>query len=237
MKTMKTAQTIAFALVLALPAMAAAHEPGGMGGMGGAGGMGGPGMLAVADDGSVLVTEMTAGMMGGGGPGQAVDRELLNITAAGQVRWRASFDDGWPMMPVTNGDLVVLALRDDWWMGGGMGGDGDPPGGGGGGGGGMPGGGPHADTVTLVGLDLATGAERWRTEIDGDMASIPEFAPDGSGLYLTVRDMGMGVQMPVGPMHQGDAPTGDMLMSTSVVALDRSGSVLWTVDLSGGMMP
>lgn len=97
----------------------------------------------------------------------------------------------------------------------------------------MPGGGPHADTVTLVGLDLVTGAERWRTEIDGDMASIPEFAPDGSRLYVTVRDMGMGFPMPFGSMHQGDAPTGGMLMSTSLVALDRGGTVLWSLDLSG----
>jgi hypothetical protein len=233
---MNTLRTAVFALALALPALAMPHGPGGMGGMGGTGGMGGPGMLTVADDGSVLVTEVTSGMMGGG-PGQMGDRELLNITPGGQIRWRVSFDDGWPMLPVNDGDLVVLALREDWWMGGGMGGDGSPPGGGngggggGGGGGGMPGD-PHADTVTLVGLDLATGAERWRTEIDGDMASLPQFASDGSAFYATVRDFGQGSQMPGTPMHQGSAPSGAMLMSTSVVAVNRNGTVLWVLDLS-----
>ena len=92
---------------------------------------------------------------------------------------------------------------------------------------------PHADSVTLVGLDLATGAERWRTEIDGDMASLPQFAPDGSRFYMTVRDFNPGFQMPATPMHQGDAPSGAMLMSTTVVAVNRSGTVLWSFDLSG----
>jgi hypothetical protein len=189
-------------------------------------------MLTVAGDGSVLVTEMTAGMMGGGGSGQMVDRELINIAPDGHVRWRVSFEEGWPMMPVNDGDLVVFALGEDSWMGGGMGGDGSPPGGGQGGGGGGGGGMPGAASVTLVGLDLATGGERWRTEIDGDMASLPQFAPDGSRLYLTVRDMGTGSQMPGAPMHQGDAPSGAMMMSTSVVAVGRNGVVLWLLDLS-----
>ena len=229
---------VLLALVLSLPVLAAAHGPGGVGGMGSSGAMGGPGMLTVADDGSLLVTEVGSGMMGGGS-GQPDQRELVNISAAGQLRWRVTFEDGWPMMPVTEGDLVVLALREDWWMGGGPGGDGGPPGGGGhggggggGGGGGMPGD-PHADTVTLVGLDLATGAERWRAEVDGDMASLPQFAPDGSRFYLTVRDFAPGSQMPGTPMQQGSAPSGAMLMSTTVVAVNRSGTVLWSFDLSG----
>ena len=226
---MNASRVITLVLGLAVPAFVAAHGPGGMGGMGGPAGAGGPGMLTIADDGSLLVTEMGYGMMGGG-QGYMDGRELLNITPGGQVRWRVSFDDGWPMMPVSDGDLVVLALREDWWMGSGPGGDGNPPGGGGGGGGGMPGD-PHADTVTLVGLDLATGGERWRTEVDGDMASLPQFAPDGSRFYLTVRDFGSGFQMPGAPMHQGDAPNGAMMLSTSVVAVGRSGQVLWSLDL------
>jgi hypothetical protein len=229
---MKSSVFLAIALTLAAPIVAAAHEPGGMGGMGGTGGMGGAGMLTVADDGSLLVTDVGSGMMGGGGSGQGVDRELVNISAAGQLRWRASFDVGWPMLPASDGDLVVLALREDWWMGGGLGGDGQPPGGGGGGGGGMPGD-PHADSVTLVGLELATGHELWRTVLDGDMASLPQFAPDGSRFYVTVRDFDSGSQMPATPMHQGDAPSGAMLMSTTVVAVNRSGTVLWSLDLSG----
>jgi len=235
---MKKDALFAIALTLAAPLLATAHGPGGAGGMAGPGGGGGPGMLTIADDGSLLVTEMGSGMMGGGNPGQMVDRELLNITPDGQIRWRTSFDDGWPMAPVSDGDLVVLALREDWWMGDGPGGDGSPPGGGGhggggggGGGGGMPGD-PHADSVILVGLDLATGGERWRTEIDGDMAALPEFAPDGSRFYLTVRDLDPGSQMPGTPMHQGNAPAGAVLMSTAVVAVGRDGQLLWSLDLS-----
>jgi hypothetical protein len=76
------------------------------------------------------------------------------------------------MMAVTDGDLVVFTLREDWWMGSGSGGDGGDPGGGHGGGPGGPGGpgggDPHSDSVIVVGLDLDTGTERWRTEIAGD---------------------------------------------------------------------
>ncbi|MCU0302811.1 MAG: hypothetical protein MUC56_01975 [Thermoanaerobaculales bacterium] len=219
----------------------AAHG-GGMPGGGGQGGMGGAGMLTVADDGSLLVTEMSvmAGVPGGPGGGMSGDRALLNITADGAQRWRAEFDEGWPMMPVTEGDLVVLALRADWWSGWSGGGDGGwthgGGHGGGGGGGGGGGQGPHADTVTLVGLDLANGAERWRTVVDGDIASAPRFSPDGSRFYLTVRDLvdGPGGGIGNGPLHQGDAPRGHQLMSTTVVAIGRDGTVLWSLDLADG---
>jgi outer membrane protein assembly factor BamB len=166
--------------------------------------------------------------------GPSTSRELVNINPSGTVRWRSSFDDGWPMMPVTNGDLVVFVLREDWWMGSGHGGDGGPPGGGGGGPGGPggPGGDPHADEIIVVGLDLATGSERWRTTLDGDMATVPQFAPDGSQIYFTARDMSGDGRLPGDPMHQGDAPWGGSLMTTSVLALDRAGNLLWSLDLS-----
>jgi hypothetical protein len=67
------------------------------------------------------------------------------------------------------------------------------------------------------------------------MASAPQFAPDGSRFYLTVRDFdSTGGGFGGGPMHQGDAPGAERLMSTSVVAVDRSGAVLWTRDLTDG---
>ena len=234
-------RTMIFAAALVAPVVALAHG-GGMGSGGQAGAMGGPGMLTVADDGSLLVTEMGYRMMGGGGGGgggmgASLDRELLNISPTGQIRWRSSFDEGWPMMAVTDGDLVVFTLREDWWMGSGSGGDGGDPGGGDGGGPGGPGGpggsDPHTDSVIVVGLDLNTGTERWRTEIAGDMVANPQFSTDGGRIYLTARDLDAeGAALPGGPMNQGDAPLGHMLMSTSVIALDRDGIVLWSVVLS-----
>jgi len=85
-------------------------------GMGGGGMMGGAGMLQVAGDGSLLVTRMEAGMMGGGQ--QGMERSVTNISTSGVERWSTEFDSGWPMMLATNGDLVVVVLADDWWMGG-----------------------------------------------------------------------------------------------------------------------
>jgi hypothetical protein len=185
-------------------------------GMGGGGMMGGSGMLRVAGDGSLLVTRMEAGMMGGGQ--QGVSRSVTNVSASGLERWSTDFDSGWPMMLSTDGDLVVVVLAGDWWTGGG--GDG---------------GGAGQGPVTLVGLDLATGAERWRTDLEGDMVSPPQFAPDGASFYVSVRDMG-GMGGPgSGPMHQGDAYGAGAMMSTTVVAVSRAGQVEWTLDLAGGM--
>jgi hypothetical protein len=199
---------------------------------------GGPGMLTVADDGSLLVTEMSS-MMHGGPGGMAGDRAIINVGTDGNERWRTSFDDGWPMMPVNDGDLVVLALRDDWWSGwdgtgdGGWNhGGGHGGGGGGGGGGGM---GPRADSLVLVGLDLASGNELWRTEVAGGMVSLPQFAPDGSQFYVTVRDVDVdSPNFGGGPMHQGDAPSANQLMSTMVVAIGRDGVIRWSLDLASG---
>ena len=102
-------------------------------------------------------------------------------------------------------------------------------------GGGGGGGGPHADAAVLVGLDLATGSELWRTVVDGDMVSAPQFAPDGSQFYVTVRELNeTGGGLGNGPMHQGDAPGAHELMCTSVVAIGRDGVVLWTADLADG---
>ena len=227
-------------LSIGVAGLGAAHG-GGMGG-GGPMGSGGAGMLTVADDGSLLATEMSSMM--GGGPGGSMggdDRALVNIDPDGNERWRATFDEGWPMMAVTDGNLVVFTLREDWWSGTGGSGDGGwnhgggHSGGHGGGGGGGGGGGPHADSSIVVGLDLETGNELWRTVVDGDMISTPQFTPNGSQFYLTVRDFsenspGLGG----GSMHQGDSPGAHQLMSTSVVAIDRDGVVLWSAELAEG---
>lgn len=214
--------------LLLMPAGMLAHSGGG--GMGFMNGTGGPGMLVIADDGSLLVVEMDVSGTPGGGPGSMeLDRELVNIAPDGTERWRASFDEGWPMMAVTDGDLVVFALVEDWWMGYGNSGDH----GWGGGPGGHHGDDPHQDQTTLVALDLTDGTELWRTELEGDMASPVQFAPDGSRLYVTVRDL-EGDDLGGDPMHQGDTPS-HMLMSTTVTALDRSGNVLWQLQLGDGM--
>lgn len=215
------------AMAVAGAAIASAHG-GGMGGMGSGGMMGGSGMLVIADDGSVLVTEMGmgGGMMGGSG---AIERELINIDPDGNERWRVSFEEGWPMMPASDGDLVVLTLADDWWMGDGGMGDG----------GWGHGSGKTLDVgdglATLVALDLAAGQELWRLELDGDMLSMPQFTDDGSRLYVTVRDMD-GDHVGGGPMGQGDAAGSGMMMTSTLVAIDRSGTVLWTLDLDDDHM-
>lgn len=221
---LRTSFTMLLAAALLFPGAAHAHG-GGM--MASGGGMqGGGGMLIVADDGSLLVTEMAmGGMMPGGAP--SYQRELYNLAADGSQRWRVTFADGWPMMPATQGDLVVFALIDDWWMGGGSGDTGWTG----------PTGTSHSDEVTLVGLDLTTGAERWRTTLSGDMASMTQFSPDGSQLYVTLRAFSEGGHMGGGPLRQGDVAGAGTTMTTSVVALDRNGQELWSKDLgsSGGM--
>ncbi len=213
--------------------LALAHGGGSGGGMGSGGMTGGSGMLVIADDGSVLVTEMgmSGDMMGGA---DDVERELVNIGPDGQERWRATFDEGWPMMPATDGDLVVLTLADDWWMGDGGMGDGGWDHGAMGGAKTLDGdeGESHG---TLVALSLSTGQERWRLEMDGDMISMPQFTEDGSRFYMTVRDMS-GDSTGGGSMRQGDAAGSGMMMTSTLVAVDRDGNVLWAFDLDGDNM-
>jgi len=141
--------------------------------MGGGGMMAGSRMMIVADDGSLLVTNMDMSSMMGGGSVSTTDRELVNVGSNGSERWRVSFDDGWPMMPVTDGDLVVVVVVDDWFMGSGGMGDG---GWNGGGMGGHMGGGTKAGTgdSVVVALALTTGAERWRATVAGDMGSMAQ---------------------------------------------------------------
>lgn len=234
---------LALAAAVSLPLGVAAHGGGGpgmggpgMGGPGMGGGMmGGSGMMVVADDGSLLILDMDAsGMMDGGG-GIPVDRDLVALSPDGTERWSVSFTDGWPMMPVTDGDLVVLVLMDDSFMGDGTGGDGGM------GGGGMMGaramdaghGDPGTDEIVVVGLSLATGQELWRTTVTGDMGSAPQFAPDGSRFYFSVVDMDfsdMGDQ----PMGQGRTPGMGMSGTTTVVAIGRDGTLLWSTEIGNG---
>ena len=223
-------------MILALSMTAAtfafAHGGGmGSGGMGGSGGMmSGAGMMIVADDSSLLVTNMDmSGMMGGSDSSGTFDRELVNIDANGNERWRVSFTEGWPMMPTTDGDLVVVVLVNDWFMGDDGTGDGHNTGGGMGGG---MGGGDDDDTVVVVGLSLASGAELWRTSFTGDMGSMVQFTPDGTQIYLTLMNMDGDHGVGMGSMNQGQSSGVGMTASTTIVALDRNGNELWTLDLS-----
>jgi outer membrane protein assembly factor BamB len=205
------------------------------GGMGGGGGMmAGSGMMVVADDASLLVTNMDMSGMMGGGSITTTTRELVNIDSNGSERWRASFDDGWPMMPVTDGDLVIVVLVDDWFMGSGGMGDGGWNGGGMGGGMKDAGHGPGGGESVLVALDIATGQEKWRATVAGDMASMARFSPDGSRIYLSAMEMGSGGGMGHGSIRQGDAAGAGFMNSSTVIAFDRSGNQLWTFDLGGG---
>jgi len=98
-------------------------------------------------------------------------------------------------------------------------------------------GGNGSDQVIVVGLDLATGAERWRTTLDGDMGSMVQFSPDGTQIYISLMEMGTGSGAGTGPMSQGDAAGSGVLTSNTIVALDRSGRKLWSYDTgnTGGM--
>jgi outer membrane protein assembly factor BamB len=223
---------LALAVVVVTPAFAdSGHGMGTGGGM-----MAGSGMMVVADDSSLLVTSMDMSGMMGGGSFSTPERELVNIDADGSERWRVSFDEGWPMMPCTDGDLVVVVLRDDWFMG--FGGMGDGGWSGGGRGGGMGGGmkdgehGPGDGESVLVALDLVTGQERWRATISGDMASMPQFSPDGSMIFVSAREMSIGGMGP-GSVRQGDATPAGFMSSSRIVSFDRAGTQLWTYDLGG----
>jgi hypothetical protein len=204
--------------------------------MGGGGMPNGTGMVTVASDGSLLAVQMGASMMGGpGGPGgQGFQRAIVSIGTNGAERWRATFTEGWPMMAANDGDLVIVVVVNNAWMWRSMSGMGwypwgTPPQGGGG-----------DEDAALVGLALATGAERWRAALPGDMGSLPQFAPDGSRIYVSVTDFGPGGTMGGGggPMRQGDTGGWGTQMTNKVVALDRNGVIQWTRDLSGsgGMM-
>ena len=89
--------------VLALAATGLVFAHGG-GGMGGGSMMGGSGMMVVADDGSLLVTNMDMGGMMDGHKdgGSTVDRELIDISSNGTERWRVSFTEGWPIPPAVS---------------------------------------------------------------------------------------------------------------------------------------
>ena len=193
---------LAASLILTGSAVVAADG----GGMGGGRMMAGSGMMVVADDGSLLVANMEMHAMMGGGSMPTADRELVNIESNGTERWRASFEEGWPMMPVTDDDLVVVILLDDWFVESGRMGDGGWSGGMGGGmgGGKSHAGGPGDGESILVALDLATGRELWRATVTGDMVSMAQFSPDGSRIYLSVMEMRSGGGMGSGSMRQGD---------------------------------
>jgi outer membrane protein assembly factor BamB len=200
--------------------------------------MAGAGMMIVADDSSLLVTNMDmSGMMDGSSSSGTIDRDLVNIDKDGNERWRVSFTDGWPMMPTTDGDLVVVVLVSDWFMGDDGTGDHGHPGGGMGGG--MGGGKAFGtkedednDTVVVVSLNLATGVELWRTSFTGDMGSMVQFTPDGSQIYLSLMEMDGDHGIGMGSMNQGQSSGVGMTASTTVVALDREGTELWSRDLS-----
>ncbi len=201
---------------------------------GGAGTPNGTGMVTVASDGSVLVTQMGMTMMGspGGGGSASLQRAVVDLGPDGTQRWRATFTSGWPMMAGSNGDLVVVVVLNNAWMWRSLSGMGwfpfgtTPPSG--------------TQAASLVGLDLATGSQRWSTTLPGDMGSYPQFSTDGSRIYTSVTDFGQAGAMGSGSMMQGNTGSWATQMTNKIVALDRAGNILWTTDLSklgsGGMM-
>lgn len=219
---------------LAVVALALAATAGAQGMMGSAGNglPNGAGMVVVASDGSVIVTQMGMSMMGSPSGGSAsLQRAIVDIGPDGKERWRATFTDGWPMMAAANGDLVVAVLVNNGWMWQSMSSMGWWPFGNN-----IP---ATTTDAALVGLDLATGTQLWKTSLPGDMASWPQFTADGSRMYVSVTDFGSGGMMGGGgSLRQGDTGGWATQMTNKVVALDRNGTILWTADLSssGGMM-
>ena len=131
-------------------------------------------------------------------------------------------------MPVTDGDLVVVVLMDDWFVGSSGMGDG--------GWGGRMGGGTKDvgdGESLLVALDLDTGDGQWRTTSAGDMASMALFSPDGSEIYRSAVEMDSGGGIGQGPMRQGEAAGTGFMSSSTIVAFDRSGNLLWTYEVGG----
>ncbi len=199
---------------------------------GGAGMANGTGMTVVASDGSLIVTQMGMSMMGSptSGGGASLQRAIVDLGPDGKQRWQFAVASGWPMMAANNGDLVVVIVMNNAWMWRSMSGMGWFPFG-------TPSQGGTQD-ATAVGLDLATGSQRWSVTLPGDMGSYPQFSSDGSRIYVSVTDFGQGGMMGSGSMRQGDTGGWATQMTNKIVALDRSGNVLWTTDLSqsGGMM-
>ncbi len=214
-------------------ALAIAASSSAQGMMGGDFTANGTGNVVVASDGSILVTQMGMSMMGGPMQGSAsLQRAIVDLGPDGAQRWRATFSQGWPMMVANNGDLVVVVVMNNAWMWRAVSGlgwfpFGTPPQG-------------TGQDAALVGLDLASGAQRWSTTLPGDMGSFPQFSADGSRVYVTVTDFGQAGMMSGGPIRQGDTGSWATQMTNKVVAISRAGAILWTADLSsssGGMMP
>ena len=189
---------------------------------------GGGGMLVVADDGSVLVTRV--GFTQQGGPAAPkFQRALYDLEPDGTQRWTTTFQDGWPMTPVTQGDLVVVPVVSNSWTGTGNGDTGWKYGNG-------LGNVSASDHVTLVGFDLATGDQLWSTDLDGNLASEPQFSGDGAQLYVSVFAKGANGAAGQSSISQSSAGGAASLTATSVICVDRTGTVLWTKDLSGAAM-
>lgn len=222
---------VILAVVLAWP-LAAGACGGGMG-MGGSGGMGGTmggsgGMMgmapAVAADGSIVLIEGTQAGMWGWNQGEQAG-SIAVVDPSGVERWRVTFTDLVPMMVTTEQNLVLATLSSGTWN------DDDQHGGdhGWGGMGGMMGGSGMGGSSVLLALDLATGAELWRLDLEASML-MAQISPDGSLIYSVATQMGGG--MGGGSMHQGDASQG---WSSTLYAIDAlTGAVVWTRELSNG---
>ena len=199
---------------------------------GGAGTPNGTGMVTVASDGSILVTQMGMTMMGSpGGSGSAsLQRAVVDLGATGTQRWRATFATGWPMMAGSNGDLVVVVVLNNAWMWRSLSGMGWFP----------FGTTPQSGTqdASLVGLDLATGAQRWSARLSPETWGRTRSSPPTAPGFTSVTDFGQAGMMGSGSMAQGDTGNWATQMTNKIVALDRAGNILWTTDLSqsGGMM-
>ena len=211
-------RTLALAAVVLVTAGGALAQ---MGGNAGGGSMpGGPWMQPiVAADGTVLIVRPAAAA-----DPDATGMELVALGAAGSTLWTWTADAGIHDLIVASGLVVVTSGA----------GDGSGP---------MMGGTTTSATTTVTALRLASGAEAWHLDVDGVVMAL---AADSARVYVTVVDPGAATSSSGTGTGTGSAGMGRIrgrtggtpsasygpLRGVSLVAIDLSGNVLWTVPLT-----
>jgi len=217
----KTLWIAALALAVAAPGLAQQGSAGGNGRMQGDGQQGtgntqallgagnGAGMIAVADDSSVLVTSNVPQTST-----QVANAELFNIGADGLERWRLVFEQSRLTQPQTAGSLVlvqaVVPLRTAQ----------DP------GSGSMRAGtGAAFAEAELVALDLTSGAELWSFVPEQPARMTAMLSEDGAMVYVVVTE--------VAGLTADEADEAGLArrLASTLYAFDSTGVVLWTLEL------
>lgn len=186
-----------------VPPAGSGNNSGGMNG----GGMGGPGMM----DGN--------GMMGRAlvvGSDDVVytlrtttaagttspSLDVVAIRPAGTIAWATKIDGGTTRLELSGNLLLVASGDDDMGMNGGSG---------------------TSERSRLVALSTASGAIQWKLDVDGFPIAMEPFS---GGTYVVLAQF----DATNDGMHGGR--TGTSAMKRSVMAVDNSGKVLWSLDVN-----